>query len=70
MITASATVFTDGIAACRDGDTLACPVHGDNPVTGTGKTLIERRRRIRIGDEAACGAIMTQGSPTTSCGDI
>jgi uncharacterized Zn-binding protein involved in type VI secretion len=69
MVSASGTVRTDGIQACRDQDTLACPIHGDNPVTGTGITTIDGgRKRIRIGDVAGCGAVMTTGSLSTVCG--
>ena len=67
MVTASTTVFANGIGTCRDGDILACPIHGDNPVTGTGVTIVEGRRRIVVGDQAACGAVMIQGSPDVLC---
>ncbi|TXH35311.1 MAG: PAAR domain-containing protein [Rhodospirillaceae bacterium] len=70
LITASSTVKTDGIAACRDQDLHDCPLpgHGVTPVTGTGIARLDGGRpRVRIGDVAGCGAAMSSGSPTTTC---
>lgn len=70
MITASSIeVYTDGIKTCINGDLLACPIHGPNPVSSAHTALSNQQPFIAIGCVAACGAVITSGSPTTFVDD-
>lgn len=65
IITASANVKANGQGVARQGDTLQCPIHGPQPITTTiSKNNVNGRRVVTIGAKAACGAIITTGSPT------
>lgn len=71
IATASDNTFSDGIAVARDHDLHFCPIegHGTTPVTATSTTVyVNSRAILRVGDKAACGATITQGSPTVNAG--
>lgn len=65
MITATARFKCNSIVVCVDGDIHTCPVHGQTSVTGTGSFKSNEKRIIKVGDQAGCGAVITQGSPNT-----
>ena len=70
IISGSTLVICDGGGAARNGDLHSCPIqgHGVTPITGTGLTQIEGVSRVRAGDVAGCGAVITGGSSVVSLG--
>lgn len=70
IVSAAETVFANGIAVARDGDLHACPIpgHGVTMLTGSGQATIEGGSVVRVGDTAACGAVIIAGSPDTFAG--
>lgn len=64
--TGSPTRTVNGKAVARVGDTVNCPLHGQNPITGPATTVqLEGKSVARVGSTAQCGAVVTQGSPDT-----
>lgn len=65
MITASAlyTKVQSTLAVCQMGDTLDCPIHGQNPIVSGGSTRITAGGvSLAIqGSVAQCGAILNTG---------
>ncbi|MEN6372226.1 MAG: PAAR domain-containing protein [Armatimonadota bacterium] len=71
IISASETVFVNGIAVARVGDLHSCPVpgHGITPVvTGSSVAFSGGKAIARIGDTAGCGAVINSGSPDAEAG--
>jgi uncharacterized Zn-binding protein involved in type VI secretion len=65
IVTASTNVRANGQGVARQGDILQCPSHGPKALTAiTTKTRVNGRLVITVGAHAACGAVITQGSPT------
>jgi uncharacterized Zn-binding protein involved in type VI secretion len=61
MLTASGGFTNNGIRICVSGDTHMCPSHGPSPVTGTSSVKSNGKRVVKVGDKAACGAVLTAG---------
>ena len=58
----------NGRPVARVGDILACPTHGPQPIVSTpvsGKTNQGKQIAV-VGARAACGAVITVGSPNTN----
>lgn len=66
IVSASTTALCNGRGIARSGDTLQCPSHGPQPLTGTSKNNANGRKIVKVGDRAACGAVITTGSPNTN----
>ncbi len=66
----SPTVDVNGIPQARTGDLHSCPIlgHGVTPLTGTAVAKADGLVCVRVGDTAACGAVINSGSPTVSLG--
>ena len=66
VITASSTVFVDGIGVCRETDLHNCPIpgHGINPFTSSSTRKANGLRIVRTGiDPSVCGGKVVAGSP-------
>lgn len=69
ITTSAAHTVIEGQLVARVGDTLACPIHGANPImTGSPKFSIEGKLVARSGSVTACGAVIIGGAAKTSCG--
>jgi len=69
IITAASRTYVNGKAVARKGDLHSCPMHGvTHIVSGSETVIIEGQPAARIGDKAACGAVITSGSPDASAG--
>lgn len=67
IVTASATVTVNGLGVARLGDTLRCPLHGDQPLVEASATVsADGLGVVRVGDKAYCEAIIETGSPNVS----
>ena len=67
IVSASPTATADGKPIARVGDLYGCPRHGPNPITtGSAGFPIEGKNCAHVGSQTACGAVITDGSPTTS----
>ena len=68
MITASGDTFGNNSGICIDGDMHQCPIsgHGITPVSAisTKDVYVNGKKIVVIGDKAACGAVITSGSPS------
>lgn len=62
VLTASGRCEVNGIPAAVDGDIHQCPKHGGTPMTASAKNKSGGKALIRVGDRAACGAVITAGS--------
>lgn len=67
MIQATGSFLVNGIAVCVTGDIHQCPIdgHGNTAVTGTSGIDNNGKAVVKTGDQAGCGAAITQGSPDT-----
>jgi len=66
IISASSTVFADGIPVARVGDLHACPIpgHGTTAISaGSGRFVCEGDVIAVVNSTVGCGAIITTGSP-------
>lgn len=64
VINGSPDTTVNSIPVARVGDTYACPIHGNNPITtGSPDTTANGQPVARVGDATACGATLTSGSP-------
>lgn len=61
----SGVVISNGIEIAVHGDIHRCPRkgHGDTALVGTSSTTSRGKKIIRVGDRAACGAVITSGDP-------
>ena len=68
ILNGSPNLNADGKAVARIGDTLQCPSHGPQPIVSTPVTTKRNQGRLlaTVGARAACGAIITVGSPTVN----
>lgn len=65
IIRATGVVISNGIEIAVSGDIHSCPIsgHGDTKITGTSSTTSQGKNIVRVGDKAACGAVITKGDP-------
>jgi uncharacterized Zn-binding protein involved in type VI secretion len=68
IVSASSDVTANGIGVARQGDMHFCPIpgHGTTPLhkaTGTTNWTVDGRAGMNVGDQAACGASISAGSP-------
>lgn len=64
IISGSPDTFDNGLAVARAGDLHDCPIHRITPlIPSTTKTYVNGRLVITVGAKAACGAVITSGSP-------
>ena len=64
VATGSPSLSADGIAVARTSDIYDCAIHGPQALIGSAIISAEGLAVVRIGDLAACGSVMTAGSPT------
>lgn len=72
IVTASTTVFCEGIGVARRDDVHDCPIPGHGKtkiVTVDPKVFADGRGVARVGDKAECGASITRGCDSTSGSD-
>lgn len=71
---ASPTVFVNGIAAHRQGDSWAVhcnpdpSCHGSTLQSGSSTVFVEGKQLGRIGDSVACGSSVAEGSSDVFAG--
>lgn len=68
IVTASPNTLANSLGVARTGDLLDCPIHGPSPLIGTSPVLVNGALSVKVGDTAACGAVMIAGSPTVFVG--
>lgn len=73
IITASDSVFVNGIGAARKDDILAVHTcnsssHNGYISSGSSTVYINGRRAGRIADAVSCGSVVAQGSPNVFVG--
>lgn len=68
--TASATVDINSLGAARLGDTVTCPIHGDNLIVSNCSSTVDwnARAAAHVGSVSACGSKITAGSPNLTVG--
>ena len=68
IITSATKTSCEGMLVARVGDTLSCPIHGDNPIaTGSPNFPTEGTLTARSGSVTACGAVIIGGATKTVC---
>lgn len=68
VITSAARWRCEGRLIARKGDTLACPIHGHQPIVeGSPDWDCEGKPIARHGDQAACGAALISGASKWEC---
>ena len=65
---ASANVFTENIAACRQGDALNCNRGTDVVAAGSQTVYINSRQAARLGDPTAHGGQIVEGKMSVYIG--
>lgn len=63
IISASGGFIAGGVRGVLDGDMHQCPIrgHGVKPISATSAVTSNGKRIVRVGDSAACGAVITSG---------
>ncbi|RJL07995.1 PAAR domain-containing protein [Paracoccus siganidrum] len=51
----------------RVGDKHICPRHGTNAIVEGGSGKIDGRAIARMGDKCACGGVIVEGDPNSTC---
>jgi uncharacterized Zn-binding protein involved in type VI secretion len=69
MIQGGGSFKVNGLNVCVDGDLHNCPIHGITPVSSSISLKSNGKSVVKVGCTAACGAVITAGSPDTNTDD-
>jgi uncharacterized Zn-binding protein involved in type VI secretion len=63
ILTGSNRIKVKGRRAARIGDTVSCPLHGDNPILSGSSSLTDAGVPLaRDGDRTRCGSVLIANS--------